>query len=205
MTNLFKKTCFILAPLCLLLLGTAATLLVPADWQLVKNKNNIKVYTRTVAGNSLKDFKGITEIGVSPDKVAAQIEDVASYKKWMHAVIESKKVSTISGTEFIEYLVIDAPWPATDRDAYIRSTSTKNADGSIQFSFSAVPDFGKKTDKVRIPELTGYWKIVPTSSGSSVEYMAHSDPGGSLPDWIVNSFVVDNPFNSLQNLQNRLK
>jgi hypothetical protein len=34
-----------------------------------------------------------------------------------------------------------------------------------------------------------------------VTYEVHADPGGNLPAWVINMFLVDTPFNDLKNLQ----
>ena len=36
---------------------------------------------------------------------------------------------------------------------------------------------------------------------TEVTYQVHTEPGGSVPSWLANSFVVDAPFNTLSGLR----
>jgi len=41
--------------------------------------------------------------------------------------------------------------------------------------------------------------------GGEVEvvYQVHTEPGGSVPSWLANKFVVEAPLNTLRNLRER--
>ena len=54
---------------------------------------------------------------------------------------------------------------------------------------------------VRVTSLKGQWRVVPKNGGSEVTYEAQSEPGGSVPSWLANSFVVDAPLNTLKGLR----
>jgi hypothetical protein len=54
---------------------------------------------------------------------------------------------------------------------------------------------------VRVSRVKGFWQLKPYEGGVEVVYQVHSDPGGSVPAWLANSFVVDAPFNTLINLR----
>jgi hypothetical protein len=34
-----------------------------------------------------------------------------------------------------------------------------------------------------------------------VTWQHHTEPGGSIPNWLVNKLIVDTPFNTLRNLR----
>lgn len=195
------------------LLFCSLLFLYPSDsiaqsWDLAKDKNGIKVYTRKMAGNTLKDFKGKVTIKASAEKVAAVIKDIDNYEDWMPGCSDSRILKQDGNTVY-QYFVQDAPWPVSDRDCVTKCTITESGDGSYRFdiveanSFSGAPSKGSN---VRIPSINSYWKVTPNGDGSSsVEYFANSDPGGSLPDWLVNSAVVDQPFDTLSSLKKKLE
>lgn len=176
------------------------------SWNLAKDKNGIKVYTRKMSGNTLKDFKGKVSIKASADKVAALLKDIDNYESWMPGCSDSRILKQ-EGNTFYQYFVQDAPWPVSDRDCVTKCVVSKNGDGSYQFDIVQANNFkGAPTSKsnVRIPSINSYWKITPTGTDAcQVEYFANSDPGGSLPDWLVNSAVVDQPFDTLTNLRKK--
>src|ERR1035437_10989792 len=51
-------------------------------WDFIKEKNGIKIYTRKEAGNSLKSYKGVSDINAPAEKVFALIEDVNNTDWW---------------------------------------------------------------------------------------------------------------------------
>ncbi|MNO08734.1 hypothetical protein D3C81_2315520 [compost metagenome] len=52
--------------------------------------------------------------------------------------------------------------------------------------------------------MDGLWKLVPKGAGEvEVTYQVHTEPGGSVPSWLANSFVVDAPFNTLKAMRER--
>lgn len=52
--------------------------------------------------------------------------------------------------------------------------------------------------------MWGYWKLVPKNANETeVTYQVHTEPGGSVPSWLANKFVVDAPFNTLKALKER--
>ena len=55
-----------------------------------------------------------------------------------------------------------------------------------------------------IANVDGYWQITKEDDGVSITYELHADPGGGIPNWLVNSSVVDTPFGILSGLKRRL-
>jgi len=55
---------------------------------------------------------------------------------------------------------------------------------------------------VRVAQVEGFWKLVPKGDNQTeVTYQVHTEPGGSVPSWLANKFVVDAPFNTLKALK----
>mgnify|MGYP002718257558 CR=1 FL=1 len=60
----------------------------------------------------------------------------------------------------------------------------------------------KEDGYTRVASLKGFWKFVPQGDGKvEVTYQVHTEPGGSVPSWLANSFVVEAPFNTLSGLR----
>ncbi len=59
---------------------------------------------------------------------------------------------------------------------------------------------------VPISHVAGYWQFTKVEDNiTDVVYQFVSDPGGNIPDWLVNSFVVQSPYHTLENLRERLE
>ncbi len=174
----------------------------PWELEAQDEDKDISVFTRTVEGSPLKEFKGVTHIKSEVSTFVALLRDSDVATDWMHNVIEFNVMESPSDTENVVYTVNKTPWPVTNRDAYIRSSMTANADGSVVSSITAEPEYKEGNDDyIRMPELKGSWTFTPQAEGVvEVVYQVHANPGGSLPDWLVNNIVVETPMNTLTNL-----
>jgi len=93
----------------------------------------------------------------------------------------------------------------TDRDSILEITTAKAADGSVTRTLLEVPTYQPEVKGyVRVAQVDGYWKLVPKGANETeVTYQVHTEPGGSVPSWLANKFVVDAPFNTLKALRER--
>ena len=177
-------------------------------WDLAKEANNIRVYTRSVEGSSFKEYKGVMQIKATLSSLLALVDDIPAYPKWIHTCVEAKVLKKIDQRESVVYTVNDAPWPVSDRDAVTRNVISQNYETlAVTISILGVPDFvPPEPGLVRVKKLKGFWRFSPLATGSvRVVYQVHNEPGGKLPTWLVNSVVVTQPFRTLLNMKERIK
>ncbi|MAR00138.1 MAG: hypothetical protein CMI00_06315 [Oceanospirillaceae bacterium] len=193
---------------CLVLLALAGLALPAqaADWDEVRydSDHDIRVFTRKVKGSDLKAFRAVTQVSSTLTGLVALLEDAPRAKDWVFKCREMTLVEAISPTEAIYYMITDMPWPVKNRDSISHSRVTQDAvTGTVRVDIDAADGYmGAKKGYVRIREMSGYWLFTPKENGRvEVIYEAHADPGGGLPSWLVNSFVVDAPLNTLRGLQ----
>lgn len=173
------------------------------QWSLAKDSDGVKVYVRDVPNSRLREFRGEVDLKVSPDRVVKVLQDAGSFRKWMPDVVTSDLLKATDKEQF-HYLENAAPWPVAHRDGVYHFIYTQSDDAApvTTVRVEAVPDYvPAREGKVRIPKAEGYWKLVPSSSGVSVSYQMHADPGGSIPSWLANQTVVDTPFKTLKALR----
>lgn len=172
------------------------------DWKLERDKKGVKVYTKPVKDSKLKAYKGITTINASVEEIIKEIRDGAGMTKWVYKCKEARVVKDGTSQQTM-YALIKAPWPVSDRDNCMTLTYNKQADGGYRIEINNAPDAApKKKGIVRIPAMSGYWLLTPNGDGTTqVEQKVHSDPGGSIPDWVTNAFVVDAPYETLLGLK----
>jgi hypothetical protein len=59
---------------------------------------------------------------------------------------------------------------------------------------------------VRVRKGSGFWELEEDSIGNvKVIYQFHGEPGGEIPSWLANTFVVTHPFKVLENLKSIVK
>ncbi len=178
-------------------------------WQFVKQSDGIVVERRAVAGSSLKEFRGRGVIEAPAAAILAVFNDVPRATEWMDSCNGSRVVSDLGDVEKVVYNRTHAPWPVADRDAVLHNVARFDAAArSVELDFwtvddARVPPVG---GVVRMPFLRGHWILWPSADGTStrVEYQVHANPGGRLPDWLVNYVSRDLPFRTIVSLRRQV-
>jgi hypothetical protein len=174
------------------------------SWDFVKEKDGIKIYTCKDAGNSLKSYKGVTDIHAPAEKVFSMIEDI-NHTEWWDKSVSRIKVLHYEKYKLAQYYMIyDLPWPVTDRDLYVNVVSTFDpvtGEGKVK----ATPlngSFPSSHNMVRMKDYRQTWTI--KSAGQKLCHVileGFVDPGGSIPDWICNMVIVDSPIKAITELK----
>ena len=174
------------------------------DWKVAKNEEGIKVSLSEFPGSQYKAYQGVTTIKASIAKLRALQEDVAAACAWIHEC-KLQKILKHEGDKTWTYSQFNTPWPVTPRDSVLKVTTVEGADGSITRELQGDPAYmPEEKGFVRVAQVEGFWKFVPKGANvTEVTYQVHTEPGGSVPSWLANKFVVDAPFNTLKALKER--
>ena len=92
----------------------------------LKTGGDIKVYESEWEGYSENQYKGVSVIEQPIEIVAAVLADIESYPEWFYRCSEARKLAgdKASVLDFSLYIVIDVPWPFSDRHAVFRAQTT---------------------------------------------------------------------------------
>jgi hypothetical protein len=180
-----------------------------SEWKLKKEKEGIEIYTRSIKGSSFDEFRGITTIeNSSLEEVLAVILDVKNYESLFPDCMNPKVLKQDGKYYDIHHIQVKAPWPVKNRDTVYEQKAVVDENGKhAMISLKPLPDFIiEDKDFVRIREGSGFWELKEDESKNvKVIYQFHGEPGGDIPAWLANSFVVSQPFQTLKNLKIRLK
>ncbi|WP_010490074.1 START domain-containing protein [Pseudomonas sp. S9] len=170
------------------------------DWNLVKDEAGIKVYLSDVKGSEYKAYRGVTTVKADLPTLLKLQNDVAGSCAWIHEC-KMQKMLKHEGDKTWIYAQFNTPWPVTPRDSVMEVTTRQDANGGATRVMHGVPDYlPSEKGFVRVSELEGRWVFTPKKAGEvEVVYEVHTEPGGSVPSWLANKFVVDAPFNTLKN------
>lgn len=176
------------------------------DWVLERDQSEVQIFTRKVPNSGLKEFKAQTTLKCTKEQGLALLRNVKNYSVWMHQTTDSKPIGNTNGTVFYAYLANIAPWPVKDRDNILKNTVLV-APNKITIEMEAEPNLQPEySGRVRIKYLKGYWSFEDLGNGTCrVTQQVHADPGGNLPQWLVNSAVIDNPLNTLLGFRRQFK
>ncbi|MEL7119575.1 MAG: START domain-containing protein [Bacteroidota bacterium] len=172
------------------------------NWDLRKEKDNIKIFTAKIEGSNFKAFKGETTVEASKEEIITILKDPEETVNWMPKTAEAQLIQQ-DEKGHIAYFVNNAPWPVKDRDGVYQFKYINQSDGSFLLDIQALPDYWpSKKNKVRIEKSSSSWQVIPIDNQKvKVIYQAHAEPGGNIPDWLANSSAVSLPFDSLVGLK----
>jgi len=178
------------------------------SWQLKKDEADIKIYVRPNPESSFNEFKAILTIrdGSLKDALAV-IVDVNNYEAWFPDCSNPKILEQINKYHDIHYIETLTPWPAQNRyGVYEQITTLSNNDKRAEVVAEAQADYPMEGEgMVRITEALGKWILEEDDNVLTITYRFKGSPGGSVPAWLANAFVVDHPFEALTSLKEAME
>ena len=189
--------------ICLCAVGATAN---AYEWELKKQADGIDVYTRPVSDSDIKEFKGEGIVGVSISAIVELLRDSAQFKNWFPNTSASKLLER-DGAVSYQYSIMSTPWPISDRDNIFRSVMTRDeTTGSVEITVDAAPDHYPVQKRLhRVTRAKGSWLLTPDGPNKThVKFVMHLEPGGGIPDWMVNAQIIATPFDALTNMRTTL-
>jgi hypothetical protein len=178
------------------------------EWKLIKQESWVKVYSRPASdGSSRKELKVITDVNYSLSAIVSLFADKPSYPKWVYGCASAEILKNISDWEMYHYQTTSMPWPIQNRDLVIHTTVSQDPETRIvKVIAKALPDYiPVKEDYVRVLSYNSLWTFTPKPNGIvELEYIIAVDPGGNIPNVLVNMAIADGPVNTIKNLRDFL-
>ena len=177
------------------------------DWELAKERNGIRVYTKDVPGASLKAIRAETIFDAPVTNCISVLKDVDGFTTLFPDCYFSERIKNIGDTVQLQYIKLKAPWPVTDRDYAYRYVFRPMGSGAVKVMSQCLPDaYPADGALVRLDKGEGYLLFTPMTDGRTrFEYQFHGSAGGSVPGWLANSAVTDSPLKMLENFQRLVK
>ncbi len=188
--------------LLLLLYLPAVARTTEAPWALEQDEGRIQIYTRPVAGSPFLEVKATALINAPIAHLANVMGDGERCSEWRAMCKSSEVLGTATDTERTIYMVLDLPWPVSDRDMVIHSTVdidrvAKTVSVQLEPASSAYPE----QDYVRAI-TTGYYQIKALGEQlSELIYIMHTDLGGDLSADLINPRVTSSTYEDVKRLQ----
>lgn len=173
-------------------------------WKLAKEKNGIVIFTRQMEGSKFKEYKTITVVEATPQELIDILLDVENYPKWM-AFVKAAELLEMDGENiFYVYSEVKLPWPFDNRDEVTKSVVKKDSlSNNYHIEIDIIEDYvPEKKGITRLVFGNGLWVFTPVDEHKTEVYHRFGgDPGGKIPAWIVNMFLVDGPYKTMMGLQ----
>jgi SHS2 domain-containing protein len=173
------------------------------DWQEKLNKNGIIVYVKSTEASKIKSTKSVETINASIEKVKSILLDIAKYPDWVFKCSRAEILSKTNDSGFYYYQYTEAPLTISDRDMILLLKISEKVE-EIIITIKAEP--GKIPEKkgvVRIALFDSIWTLRKVKDKTEVTNEITTDPGGSIPAWLINSVITSGPYSTMLNLKEK--
>ena len=179
-------------------------------WERLYTKQGLTLFSAKRSTSDLPLLKGQGILKANLYEVMAVVEDAQTHSEWVYRMKRSEIFERPDPFHLRAYIQLDFPWPASDRDSVLQVEVTRlwepHHEVWITFQRSAHPKFPERPDMVRTPQSRGYTRLRwRSSTETEVMYVIDSDPGGSLPRWLIRWLSKDMPFKVLTGLTKRVR
>ncbi len=178
----------------------------PGPWEQRKEQEGITVHQREVPGWGIKEVRATGNVATSMHDLLQIIKSVKCFGKINNIVLDAGVVQQNDAEKNYYFVVLDLPWPTTDRSAiYSQQVNVNNDKQHITITDIANSELGitpEMKDTVRIVRSTQEWKLQKIDdSTTKVSLSSLTDPNGPIPAFLINSMSVDAPMKSIANLR----
>lgn len=172
------------------------------EWKKSLDKDNIIIFTRSVDSSPFHEFLAETEMNGSIDKFKEIITDFEGYPDWLPDCKSAEVFENPDTNDFTYHMRIKVPFPFSNRDI-IQQIILRESENELTVEIISWPKkIPKEKDYVRMEKADGHWLIKQISEEKVlIKFQYLADPGGGVPTWLVNTFIVKNPHKTLQNLR----
>lgn len=179
------------------------------DWKLKVNKEGIEIYTKPSLLNAkLKAIRVRCVLPATLTQLVYVVLDVNTGAEWVYSTKSSTLLRQVSPAEVYYYSEVTLPWPCSNRDFVAHLTARQDPRTKVVTIDGPTIDgmVPEKENIVRVSKSSGKWVITPLANRSvRIDYTLETDPGGSLPAWLVNLFVTKGPLETFRKLKEHIE
>ena len=189
------------------ILASSTVFAINDSWSIEQENNGISIASREIDGSNFREFRAEMTLETKIDTIISIFHDPNSFTQWVHQCSKAEIVQQNSFLDVIVYQVSNMPFLVTDRDIVIHDVySYSNDYKEWTIDVKAIEGFVPVTDNVRITQSQGAYKLTQINDSEvKIVWTQHADPAGALPSWLVNSLIVDLPYETLNNLRELTK
>lgn len=170
-------------------------------WNLEKDENDIKIYTRNSKNSALKEYKAITVINTPSKYILKELLEAPAYHENCEPGV-SYYVKALNDKQHVFYAHKDLPWPIKDRDIITLLTLDKLNPTITKLTLESLPyALPSKAKTIRVKTVMGHWLLEEMGDKTKVTQQLFLDPEGNLPAFIVNNLLIKGPFQTFKDLQ----
>ena len=173
-------------------------------WEWVGVIDGVKTWRKEIKDKDTFAFKGVVFADIHLGKVIEVFEESRHRKHWVDRYYDHKTFEKKPGLEDY-WISFDLPWPVSNRDYVLRSTSAPDAEKGVyvcNIKSIKLPQRPEHDCCVRAEAYGTYYKFeaMRGKKKTKLTVEVHTDPKGILPSWLVNSIQKSWPSKTLNGL-----
>jgi len=179
----------------------AAPLAASDDWALEKDTKGIQLFTRQVADSPFEEVKATTVINAPIERVVSVFGDGSTCAAWRGNCKSSRILRQPEENERYIHMVLDLPWPLSDRDMVVRSLSSVDEQNKTA-TVDIVSVEGEYPEQKYIRASTrAHYSLALIEPGKiALTYIVHVDLGGDISPRIINPELTASTFEEIARL-----
>jgi len=162
-----------------------------AGWRLTLTRDGVTVYQRPMNGSRIDEVRAVAVFELPAPAVLAVLADLEAYPRFWPPTVAVRRLKGSGSSRW--YYVEIAPSVVARRFYCVHAVQAQEAGGVLRSGWTLdnalCPE--SQPGMVRIEDNAGGWTLTPLGDGrTEVVYQAHTDPGGNIPAWMVNSLTA---------------
>ena len=165
-------------------------------------KDEIIVYTRKIESSPFKEILAEAEMNGSINTFRQIITDINNYTEWLPDCKSAEIIEHPTQNNITYHMKLRVPFPFSNRDIIQQIILNESKDQLVVDIINRPNKIKKEKNCVRMLKADGKWTIQKISGKMvSIKFQYAADPGGGVPAWMVNTFIVKNPHKTLQKVR----
>lgn len=198
MTFFHRRGCIGIVVLSLLATAVSAQ---EAQWALVKESAQVKLYTRSVEGSDYIAVKAVARINAPFLAVTQVMGDGEACSQWRKLCKSSQVFNKQADTERYIYMVLDMPWPLADRDMVIHSQATTNLDNkTLIVDLQPASQSYPMQDYIRAESAGSYQITALSDELMEFSWIMHTHLGGDVSPAMINKRLASTTYEDVMRL-----
>lgn len=188
--------------LALLLLASVGSQ--ASEWELARDRNGIKVWTRDEPGYPIRAFKAVTTVDSSLSGLVNLIMDTDRVSEWAYRILRVEVLARDdAAATFVIRTETDFPWPLSNRDVVLAGQIVQDEKTRVVMIRSrSTAQYPVNPEFVRMPDMVGDWVFRPLGEGKvEVTMIGRANPSGNIPFGVVNLIIHETPYRTLLGLR----
>lgn len=173
------------------------------DWKVVRERNGVTLERRSVEGSRYYENRARAHTSVAAPVVVQKLWSGIEYER--SPTVKNRTVVRRSADEIVVYDQIHAA-VVSDRDVTTRIRKVQDG-AAWEIRFDSANELGPPpaAGYVRLPLVRGAWRIEPAADGgANISYRCYSEPGGSIPAFLVRGAQQDSTLDEFERVLGRV-